>query len=101
MNGAIAVSDWHGNERVWNLASRCHPSTNPGLKPREVACRLVGAQLRAREVARPTQPRTTLPCPFDRLINNRARTEELGFHYRLEIPRDKRVYGYYVMPILD
>ena len=48
-------------------------------------------------------PRTTLLSPFDQLIANRERTEELfGFRFKLEIysPAEKREYGYYVMPIL-
>ncbi|MBA3727647.1 MAG: winged helix-turn-helix domain-containing protein [Actinobacteria bacterium] len=49
------------------------------------------------------EPRTTLLSPFDNLICDRSRTEELfGFRFRLEIyvPRSQRRYGYYVMPIL-
>jgi uncharacterized protein YcaQ len=49
------------------------------------------------------EPRTTLLSPFDNLICDRRRTEELfGFKFRLEIyvPKPKRQYGYFVMPIL-
>ena len=49
------------------------------------------------------RPRTTLLSPFDNLICDRDRTERLwGFVYRNEIyvPKHKRQYGSYVMPVL-
>ena len=49
------------------------------------------------------EPRTTLLSPFDNLISDRHRTEQLfDFHFRFEVyvPKSQRKYGCYVMPIL-
>ncbi|HEU4542289.1 MAG TPA: crosslink repair DNA glycosylase YcaQ family protein [Jiangellaceae bacterium] len=51
----------------------------------------------------PFEGRTALLSPFDRLIHDRVRTEQLfGFEYILEMykPKDKRRWGYFALPIL-
>ncbi|MGH2405808.1 MAG: winged helix-turn-helix domain-containing protein [bacterium] len=56
-----------------------------------------------RSRAAQSMPRTVLLSPFDNLIHDRQRTARLfGFDFRLEIyvPRVRRRYGYFVMPIL-
>ena len=53
--------------------------------------------------AEPWRPRTSILSPFDNLLCDRGRAEQLfGFRHRLEIytPREKRVWGYFVLPIL-
>jgi uncharacterized protein len=58
---------------------------------------------RLRRVREEWEPRTTLLSPFDNLIMDRARTEQLfGYFYRMEIyvPPAKRKLGYWAMPVL-
>ncbi len=48
--------------------------------------------------------RTRLLCPFDPVLRDRARARRLfGFDYRFEafVPDGKRVFGYFVLPILE
>jgi uncharacterized protein len=54
-------------------------------------------------VGREFEGRTALLSPFDRLIHDRVRAEQLfGFEYILEMykPKDKRRWGYFALPVL-
>ncbi|CAN0585046.1 unnamed protein product, partial [Ectocarpus sp. 12 AP-2014] len=56
--------------------------------------------------AQPPAPtgRMRVLSPFDPALRDRARAERLfGFRYRIEIfvPAPKRMYGYYVFPLLE
>ena len=55
------------------------------------------------QLAQPFSGRAALLSPFDRLIHDRKRTQELfGFDYQLEMykPVASRRWGYYALPVL-
>ncbi len=114
--GLVAVAGRRGGQRVWDLAERVYPDTEVATTKeadayfKEKQWRSLGVKLeRGRFLAHPdavdgpVPNRITFLSPFDRLIHDRGRTEALwDFYYRLEmyVPKLKREYGYYVLPIL-
>jgi uncharacterized protein YcaQ len=113
----VAIVGRRGGHRLWDLAERWYPDVDaPPLDEAERLLaekrwRALGVRLGRNgnwEVHPAAQDgrlssRTTFLSPFDRLIHDRDRIEALwGFRYRLEmyVPKAKREYGYYVLPIL-
>jgi len=115
--GEIAVAGRSGKQRLWDLGERVFPPTET-LPWREAEREIEQKRRRSLGVWKergrwhihpdvpddPVPKRVTVLSPFDRLIHDRDRAEYLwNFHYRLEmyVPKAKREYGYYVLPILS
>jgi uncharacterized protein YcaQ len=114
--GVIAIVGRRGKQRVWDLAERWYPEAESMPWPeaelllaekrfRSLGVKYENGEWRAHPDAEdgPVPKRVTFLSPFDRLIHDRNRAEALwDFHYRLEmyVPKLKREYGYYVLPIL-
>jgi uncharacterized protein YcaQ len=116
--GLVAVVGRNGKQRVWDLAERWYPQNVESIPWPEAKRLLDEKRFRALGVRLgnrgwethpdaedgPVPKRVTFLSPFDRLIHNRDRAEALwNFRYRLEmyVPKAKREYGYYVLPILQ
>jgi len=130
--GSVAISGRQGRQRLWDVAERVYPADVVVVPEREAAHERQRLLLRSLGVARPSvvgeagepievdgttggwrvdpaaleggfEPRTALLSPFDRLVHDRVRAQDLfGFEYVLEMykPRAARRWGYFALPVL-
>jgi len=130
--GEVATAGRIGRQRTWDLAERVYPAGITVVPEREAQRIRDERRLRSLGIARPLivgeagepvqidgsnlewrvdpdaldQPfagRTALLSPFDRLIHDRVRSQDvLDFEYVLEMykPAGRRRWGYFALPIL-
>jgi uncharacterized protein YcaQ len=130
--GEIATAGRIGRQRTWDLAERVYPAATPIVPEAAAKPIRDGRRLRALGIARaamvgdageparvegsilqwrvdldaigkPFVGRTALLSPFDRLIHDRIRSQDLfDFEYLLEMykPAAARRWGYFALPIL-
>lgn len=130
--GEVAVAGRVGRQRTWDVAERVYPSGIAVVPEAEAKPQRDARRLRALGIARaalvgdageavrvegsaldwrvdpeavgaPFAGRTALLSPFDRLVHDRVRSQDLfGFEYLLEMykPAAKRRWGYFALPVL-
>lgn len=130
--GEVAVAGRVGRQRTWDLGERVYPSGVEIVPEAEAGPLRDERRLRALGIARrafvgdageparvdgssrewrvdpeavglPFTGRTALLSPFDRLVHDRVRSQEVfGFEYVLEMykPAAKRRWGYFALPVL-
>jgi uncharacterized protein YcaQ len=130
--GEVAVAARRGRERLWDLAERVYPAGTAVVAADEARRIRDKRWLRSLGIARPRavggagvlaevegtsgqwrlhpdatadgfRGRTAILSPFDRLIHDRVRAQDLfGFDYTLEMykPKPQRRWGYFALPVL-
>jgi uncharacterized protein YcaQ len=130
--GQVAIAGRAGKQRLWDLAERVYPAGLTAVPEEEATAQLDRRRLCALGIARavttagagvpaevegsglewrvdpealdrPFTGRVALLSPFDRLIHDRIRCQELfDYEYILEMykPAAARRWGYFAMPVL-
>ena len=130
--GSVAISGRQGRQRLWDVAERVYPPDVVVVPEPDAAPERQRLLLRSLGVARPSfvgtageavevegtagewrvdpgaleggfEGRTALLSPFDRLVHDRVRAQDLwGFEYVLEMykPKAARRWGYFALPVL-